>query len=74
MKYKNYCVRYWAHEQNGGTYYNKTVKAFVTPVLNDCVENSIRWRGKARNEKEAVKKARLANDSVIFRLCSVVEE
>lgn len=69
--FKPYLVRFWSHQQSGGAYYDPKLKCYIVPNLNDCFGNSLTWRGQARTEDEAVKKAMKNNGEKNFRLHSV---
>ncbi len=74
-EYKNYLVRFWNHYKESGAYYSERLKVTITPRLNDCAGNSVSWRGKARTEKEAIRKARKKEDKFApFRLYKVETE
>lgn len=54
--WSTYVVRYWNHD----------------PVINDCFANSVSWIGKARNENEAIKKAK--KFKYYFRIHSIKQK
>jgi C4-type Zn-finger protein len=78
--WKTYSVSFWEHERQSGTYTKGKLE--ITPILNDCLGNSITRKVKARTEQEAVKKVKARrlkdhggrNRNFRLRKCEIVVE